>query len=209
MLRPEELQGLIAYCNEHGIRYISDEIYHNITYGLRDASALEYDTAQSVVVINSLSKYWCMTGWRLGWMVLPPDLVRPVDKLAQNMYINAPTISQIAAEKAFDCDEELGRNVERYAANRELLLQGLPSAGFRELAPSDGAFYIYADVRHLTSHSGEFCKEMLLHTGVAATPGMDFDPQEGHKFVRFSYCGSTEDTKEAVRRLRQWLPSRG
>mmetsp|Transcript_33962 Transcript_33962/g.86838 ORF Transcript_33962/g.86838 Transcript_33962/m.86838 type:complete len:401 (-) Transcript_33962:100-1302(-) len=205
MLRPSELQDIISYCNENGIRFISDEIYHNITYGGKDASALEYDVDSQAIVINSFSKYWCMTGWRLGWMVLPPDLVRPVDKLAQNMYISAPTVSQIAAITAFDCDEELQKNLVRYAKNREVLLQELPKAGFKQLAPSDGAFYIYADVRDLTDHAGEFCKDMLQSTGVAATPGMDFDPEEGHHFVRFSYCGSEHDTVEAVKRLQEWM----
>uniref|UniRef100_A0A7S1X234 Aminotransferase class I/classII large domain-containing protein n=1 Tax=Tetraselmis chuii TaxID=63592 RepID=A0A7S1X234_9CHLO len=146
-----------------------------------------------------------MTGWRLGWIVLPPDLVRPVDKLASNFYISAPTVSQVAAITALDCDEELQENLHRYARNREILLDGLPKAGFKELAPSDGAFYVYADVRHITPHAGEFCKDMLESTGVAATPGMDFDPEDGHHFVRFSYCGSTEATQEAVKRLQQWM----
>ena len=146
-----------------------------------------------------------MTGWRLGWMVLPPDLVRPIERLAQNLFISAPAMSQIAAVHAFDCGDELDLNVARYARNRELLLAELPKAGFDRLAPADGAFYLFADVRGLTNDSQEFCRRMLAQTGVASTPGIDFDVDRGQSYVRFSFAGVTEDMAEAARRLQRWL----
>ena len=203
MLRPDELADLIDYCGAHGIRYISDEIYHAISFGVREQTAAAL--SDDVIVINSFSKYFCMTGWRLGWTLLPPDLVRPVERLAQNMFISPPTLPQHAALAAFDCQEELDANVARYGRNREVLLAELPKAGFDRLAPADGAFYLYADVRRLTNDSEAFCREMLAATGVAATPGIDFDPVDGRAFVRFSFCGTTDETAEAARRLQTWL----
>lgn len=203
MLTPDELADLIDYCGAHGIRYISDEIYHAISYGVREQTAAAL--SDDVIVINSFSKYFCMTGWRLGWTLLPPDLVRPVERLAQNMFISPPTLPQHAALAAFDCQAELDANVARYARNREVLLAELPKAGFDRLAPADGAFYLYADVRRLTNDSDVFCRQMLAETGVAATPGIDFDPVDGHAFVRFSFCGGTDETAEAARRLQAWL----
>jgi len=157
-------------------------------------------------VINSFSKYFSMTGWRLGWMVVPPDLVRAAECLAQNLYISPPTLSQLAAVAAFDCREELDRNVQRYAANRTLLLEELPAAGFDDLASADGAFYIYANISRLTNDSAAFCRRMLAETGVAATPGIDFDPDRGHAFMRFSFARATDDMAKAARRLRAWTP---
>ena len=202
MIDGEGLAALVSLCRERGIRLVSDEIYHGITYEMRAQTALAFtDTA---IVINSFSKYFSMTGWRLGWMVVPEDLLRPVECLAQNLFISPPTLSQLAAVAAFDCSEELDGHVARYARNRNLLLAELPKAGFDRLAPAEGAFYLYADVAHLTNDSQEFCRRMLAETGVAATPGVDFDPQRGNRFVRFSFAGPTGEMAEAARRLIAW-----
>jgi aspartate/methionine/tyrosine aminotransferase len=203
MLDAEALKRLAEYCDERRIRVISDEIYHGIGYGAPAESILRF--VDNAIVVNSFSKYYCMTGWRLGWMVLPPDLVRPIERLAQNLFISAPAMSQLAAVHAFDCGDELDLNVARYARNRELLLAELPEAGFDRLAPADGAFYLFADVRSLTNDSQEFCRRMLDETGVAATPGIDFDVDRGPSFVRFSFAGATEDMAEAASRLQRWL----
>ena len=202
MLAHDEFARLAAYCTDHGIRLISDEIYHGITYGQPPVCALTL--SDDVIVVNSFSKYFSMTGWRLGWMVVPPDLMQAVDRLAQNLFISAPTLSQRAALAAFDCTDELRANVARYARNREILLRELPKVGLDNLAPADGAFYIYADIARITNDSPEFCRRMLAEAGVAATPGTDFDPQEGRHYVRFSFAGSIEDIESAVRRLRDW-----
>lgn len=203
MLSPEALAELTAYCESRSIRLVSDEIYHGITYGMGTATALQ--TSRSAIIVNSFSKYYSMTGWRLGWLVLPEDLLRPVECLAQNFTISPPTLSQYAAVAAFDCGEELDRNVVRYARNRSLLLEMLPRAGFDRLAPADGAFYLYAEIGHLTNDSLEFCRRMLAETGVAATPGVDFDPVRGHATMRFSFAGATEEMEEAATRLQRWL----
>ncbi|HET8727640.1 MAG TPA: pyridoxal phosphate-dependent aminotransferase [Alphaproteobacteria bacterium] len=205
VLSAAEMADLAAYCREKGIRLISDEIYHGISYDGSRTPATALAVSDEAVVINSFSKYFSMTGWRLGWMVVPEDLARAVECLAQNLFISPPTLSQHAAIAAFDCREELDRNVARYAANRELLLRELPRAGFDRLAPADGAFYLYADIAHLTDDSLMFCRRMLAETGVAATPGVDFDPARGHAAMRFSFSGSTEDMAEAADRLRRWL----
>jgi aspartate/methionine/tyrosine aminotransferase len=203
MLSPEALAELTAYCDSRSIRLVSDEIYHGITYGMGTATALQ--TSGSAIIVNSFSKYYSMTGWRLGWLVLPEDLLRPVECLAQNLYISPPTLSQYAAVAAFGCGEELDRNVGRYARNRSLLLEALPRAGFDRMAPADGAFYLYAEIGHLTNDSVEFCRRMLAETGVAATPGVDFDPVRGHATMRFSFAGATEEMAEAADRLHRWL----
>ena len=158
-------------------------------------------------VVKSFSKYSAMPGWRLGWLVYPESLARPVECLAQNLFISAPTLSQFAAQAAFDCQPELDANVKRYKANRDLLLAELPKAGFDKLSHAQGAFYVYADVSHLTDDSQAFCQEVLAKTGVAITPGADFDPSRGHHYVRFSFAGSTEDMAEAVGRLKVWRAS--
>ncbi len=202
MLGRDEMAALARYCAERGIRLISDEIYHGIAYGTEAASAAAFD--DRAIVINSFSKYFSMTGWRLGWMVTPRDLLRAVESLAQNLFISPPTLSQHAALAAFDCRDELEANVARYARNRALLLDELPRAGFSSLAPADGAFYIYADVSAMTNDSEAFCKRMLEEIGVAATPGIDFDPERGRGYVRFSFSGATADMAEAARRLRAW-----
>jgi len=202
MLDPEAMRSLAAYCDRHGIRLISDEIYHGITYGMRAETALA--ATDTAVVINSFSKYFSMTGWRLGWMVVPPDLLRAVECLAQNLFISPPTLSQHAAVAAFDCHDELQANLRHYAANRAMLLDELPKAGFDRLAPADGAFYVYADVSHLTNDSEAFCRRMLNETGVAATSGLDFDAERGNRFLRFSFAGTAEDVRGAVAALKAW-----
>ncbi len=202
MLAPDELAGIARYCRERGIRFVSDEIYHGIAYGRPAATALAGDS--EAIVVSSFSKYFSMTGWRLGWAIMPPDMVRAVECLAQNLYISPPTLSQHAALAAFDCRDELDANVARYAVNRALLLDELPKAGFERFAPSDGAFYLYADIAHLTHDSSEFCRRMLRETGVACTPGIDFDPARGHTSLRIAFAGSTETVAEAARRLKSW-----
>ena len=202
MLEPGELAALAAYCRDRGIRLISDEIYHGITYQRDAATALAHDG--QAVVINSFSKYFSMTGWRIGWLVAPDDLMRSIECLKQNLFISAPTLSQHAAIAAFDCTDELDANVARYAANRALLLDRLPAAGFDRLAPAEGAFYLYADVSHLTNDSETFCREMLDETGVATAPGIDFDQARGRGYLRISYAGPTAEIEQAIARLAAW-----
>ncbi len=202
MLDREAMKDLAAYCAKHDIRLISDEIYHGITYRADADCALAFN--QDAVVVNSFSKYFSMTGWRLGWMVMPDDLLRVSESLSQNLYISPPTLSQIAGVAALDCAEELDRNVAQYARNRELLLEELPKAGFDRIAPADGAFYLYADVSNMTNDSDEFCRTILAKTGVAITPGIDFDPDRGNRFVRFSFAGPTETMAAAAQALRDW-----
>jgi len=199
MLSPEALRELAVYCDTKGIRLISDEIYHGLTYGKPAASAVQFSS--SAVVINSFSKYFSMTGWRVGWLVLPEDLVRPVERLAQNLFISAPYASQIAAEAAFDCHEELQSHRETYAASRKMLIAGLQRAGFTSFPPPDGAFYIYVDISAHGEDSADFCTRLLAEQNIAATPGHDFDAENGGKYVRFSYCAPLPDIEEAVRRL--------
>ena len=203
MLDRAELQALVDTCAARGIRLISDEIYHGITFGREAVSAVEL--SDEAVVINSFSKYYSMTGWRLGWMVVPEALKRPVECLAQNLFISAPTLSQFAGAVALECGAELDAYVASYARNRSLLLAELPKAGFDRLAPADGAFYLYADIGHLTNDSEAFCRRMLAETGVAATPGVDFDPARGHRFLRFSFAGPEAAMAEAAERLKAWL----
>ena len=202
MIEPGRLAAMTAACDARGIAFISDEIYHGLTYGAPAASALQF--SQHAIVINSFSKYFSMTGWRAGWMIVPPELVRVVERLAQNLFIAPPAISQIAALAAFDAQDELELNRRVYAANRELLLNELPAAGFSSIVPADGAFYLYADVSGLTGDSPVFCRAILDAIGVAITPGVDFDEARGKSFVRFSYSGATADMAEAARRLKSW-----
>lgn len=202
MLHEGELAAIARWCHANGVRLISDEIYHGLTYGPAEATAAAHSA--SAVVVNSFSKYWSMTGWRIGWLVLPEDLARPVERLAQNLFISAPHIAQVAAEAAMDCDAELQANVARYARNRALLLERLPQVGFPHLSPAEGAFYIYADVAHRTNDSAAFCAAMLDEAGLAATPGVDFDRARGNRFVRFSYCGGEDEMAEAMERLARW-----
>jgi aspartate/methionine/tyrosine aminotransferase len=202
MLAPEELRAIAEWCARRGVRLISDEIYHGLHYSRPIATAAAF--SDSAIVINSFSKYFSMTGWRVGWMALPEDLVRPVECLAQNMVISAPHISQVAAEAAFDCTEELDANVARYRRSRDLLLAALPGAGFANVAAADGAFYIYADVGARTNDSVAFCARLLNEAGIAASSGVDFDRARGHRTMRFSYCGPEADMAEAAERLKAW-----
>ncbi len=198
-----EFLELIAFCDANGIRLISDEIYHGLTYGAQVTTAAEQGA--SAIVVNSFSKYFSMTGWRLGWLVLPPDLLRPIECLSQNLFISAPTVSQWAGVYVFECDDVLQENRARYARNRTVLLERLPKLGFDQFAPADGAFYIYANVAKFTDDAQDFCRRMLNEAGVATTPGVDFDPKHGHHFVRFSFAGSTPDMEEACDRLAKWM----
>lgn len=203
MMTPAALKALVGAARDLGIRFISDEIYHGLSYDMPCATALE--SSDDVVVINSFSKYYCMTGWRIGWMVVPESLVRAVECLAQNLFISAPKLSQVAALAAFEATEALEAIKAGYAANRAVLLEGLPKAGLDRLLPVDGAFYVYADIGHLTNDSMDFARRMLAEAGVAATPGPDFDPFNGQHAIRFSFAGSTPDMQEAMRRLAKWL----
>ena len=204
MISAAELARLTAYCRDRGIRLVSDEIYHGITYEAAAATAHAY--GREAVIVNSFSKYYSMTGWRLGWMLVPPDLARSVECLAQNFYISPPALSQIAALPVFGCRVELDSHVARYRANRDLLIRTLGAAGLTRFAPAEGAFYLYVDISSLTRDSEQFCGRLLAETGVAITPGLDFDPIKGGGWIRFSFAGSTEDVAEAARRLKDWLP---
>ncbi len=197
------MRDLVEACRQRGIRLISDEIYHRIEFQGRGVSALE--ASDDAIVVNSFSKYYAMTGWRVGWLVLPPDMVRAAECVGQNLFISAPAPSQYAALGAMDAGDELEAVVQSYRRNRDVLLSELPKAGIERFAPADGAFYIYADVGHLTEDSQAFCKRMLHETGVAATPGVDFDPFRGQRFVRFSFAGREDEVAEAAQRLRRWL----
>jgi aspartate/methionine/tyrosine aminotransferase len=202
MLHPDELGAIARWCDTNGVRLISDEIYHGLNYEspIVTAAAL----SSSAIVVNSFSKYFSMTGWRIGWMVLPEDLVRPVECLTQNLFISAPYISQVAAEAAFDCHAELRANVARYRRSRDHLLAALPQAGFPRLSPAEGAFYLFADIGERSNDSVAFCTRMLQEAGVACSPGVDFDRTRGNRFVRFSYCGPEADMREAAERLAGW-----
>ena len=208
MLAPDELAAIARWCHANDVRLISDEIYHGLTWGtVAESTAAGF--SDSAVVVNSFSKYWSMTGWRIGWLLLPADLVRPVECLAQNMFISAPHIAQVAAEAAMDCVEELEANKAAYARSRAALLEGLPRAGFTNIAAADGAFYLWCDVGHLTNDSAAFCAEMLDKAGIAATTGLDFDRDRGARFLRFSYCGTEADMAASPGRLKDWLGRRG
>ncbi len=203
MMTPEALAALVRAADDLGIRFISDEIYHGLVYEGVAETALK--TSDRAIVINSFSKYYCMTGWRIGWMVLPEILVRPVERIAQSLYISAPDLSQRAAIAAFDATEELEIIKAGYAENRRLLLDTLPKIGFDDYFPVDGAFYIYASVRRFSNDSAEFAQKMLAEAGISATPGADFDRIHGHSHIRFSFAGATSEMAEAAERLKSWL----
>lgn len=205
-LTAAEMKTVVDYCSTTGTVLISDEIYHGIHYREPAASALQF--SDSAVVVQSFSKYFSMTGWRLGWLVAPPEMFRPLERLAQNLFIAPPTISQLGAVEAFECQEELDANVAAYAESRRVLVEGLAEAGIDRIAPPDGAFYVYAEVSHLGMDSPALCTRWLEEAGVAATPGIDFDPEQGDRWVRFSYSESTSDIAEAVRRLGDWTDRR-
>ncbi len=206
MLDLPHLEALVGAAHDMGASFISDEIYHGLQYDGRAVSALE--VSDDVYVINSFSKYFSMTGWRVGWMVVPEDHVRVIERLAQNMFICSPHASQVTALAAMGCDDELRGNLEVYARNRQLMIDGLPGAGFDKFAPPDGAFYIYADVSAHTDDSRAFAAEILENAGVAVTPGLDFDPIRGHQTLRFSYARATEDIVEGLGRLTRYMATR-
>jgi aspartate/methionine/tyrosine aminotransferase len=203
MMSREALAGLIAAAEDAGIRFISDEIYHGLDYAFPAVTAAAM--SDQALVINSFSKYFCMTGWRVGWMVVPEILVRPIERLQQNLSISVPSLSQIAAEAAFDGAAEMEEIKHGYQENRRILIEGLPKAGLTRFLPADGAFYLYADVSDFTSDSFEFAKQMLEQAHVAVTPGLDFDPIHGRSFIRLSYARSAAEMREAVDRIAHWL----
>ena len=197
------LKALAEYCADRSIAFISDEIYHGLTFVGEETSALEL--TDEAIVINSFSKYYCMTGWRIGWMVLPERLVRPIERVAQSLYISAPELSQIAAEAALGAGAELDVYRASYGRNRDFLMRRLPEIGFRIASPMDGAFYAYVDVSRFTNDSMALARKMLAEINVAATPGLDFDPVEGHRAMRISYAGSNAEIEEATERMAAWL----
>ena len=207
MLDRDAMAGLIEAAQGQGAAFISDEIYHGLEYEAKAVTALEL--SDNVYVINSFSKYFSMTGWRVGWMVVPQDHVRVIERLAQNLFICPPHVSQVAALAAMDCDAELQGNIDVYRRNRALMLEGLPKAGFSNIAPPDGAFYVYADVSDVTDDSRAFAAEILDKAGVAVTPGLDFDPVRGATTLRFSYARSTADIEEGLARLAEFMAQRG
>ena len=205
VLSNSELADICSWCDSKGVRLISDEIYHGLAYGHRCDTALNY--TKNAIIINSLSKYFSMTGWRIGWMIIPDDLRTPVEKLAQNLFISAPTPNQIAAVAAFDCSAELDSHVQRYAQNRDILLQGLPVSLTEGAAPCQGAFYLFADISQYSDNSTDFAARLLAERGVATTPGVDFDPIDGHRYLRLSFAGSSADMHEAVMRVNSFITS--
>ena len=203
MLDAAHLAALAGACEAAGIKFISDEIYHGLDYAFAAETAAKL--SDNAVVINSFSKYFCMTGWRVGWMVVPEPLVRAVERLQQNLAISVPTLSQVAAEAAFDGRAEMEEVKRGYVENRRILIDGLPKAGLDRFLPADGAFYLYADVSRFSDDSFAFAKKMLEEAHVATTPGVDFDPMRGKHFIRFCYAGSAADMREAVERIARWL----
>ncbi|MEM7570047.1 MAG: aminotransferase class I/II-fold pyridoxal phosphate-dependent enzyme [Pseudomonadota bacterium] len=206
IVAPDELERIAAHCQETGKPIISDEIYHQLSYDVPTRSMLEY--APGAVVVNSFSKYFCMPGWRLGWLVAPPHLCDAVTAYMGNFFLTAPSIAQAAGHAALGETDELDGHLETYRHNRALLLKVLPELGLTRIAPPDGAFYIYADISHLTDDSKAFCFELLEDTGVATAPGVDFDPVNGHHFMRLSFAVTPDEIEEAIARLRPWFANR-
>jgi aspartate/methionine/tyrosine aminotransferase len=207
VIEPAELAAIASWCEDTGVRLISDEVYHGLVYEGAPQTSSAWQTSRNAVVVNSFSKYYAMTGWRLGWLLVPPELRRAVDCLTGNFTICPPTLSQIAAVAAFtpESTAEADSHLHHYGTNRTLLLEGLRRIGIDRLAPTDGAFYVYADVSDLTSDSRAFCSNLLADTGVAIAPGIDFDTVRGDSFVRLSFAGPTSDIDEAVKRIGSWL----
>lgn len=205
IIAADELAAIARVCRDRGIRIVSDEIYHGLSYGAPASSMLEHEP--SALIVNSFSKYFSMAGWRLGWLVVPPDLIEPARARMGNLFLTPPALAQHAGLVAFDCREELDGHIRTYATNRDLMLEALPELGLERIAPPDGAFYIYADVGHLTQDSLALCERLLRETGVATAPGIDFDPVDGHRFMRFSFAVSTPLVREALTRLKPWFRS--
>src|SRR5271157_5124292 len=210
VIGPTELTAIASWCDDTGVRLISDEVYHGLVYHGAPQTSCAWQTSRNALVVNSFSKYYAMTGWRLGWLLLPPELRRAVDCLTGNFTICPPVLSQIAAVAAFtpEAKAEADGNLKHYSVNRSLLLDGLRRIGVDRLAPTDGAFYVYADVSDFTTDSLAFCSKLLADTGVAIAPGIDFDTARGNSFVRLSFAGPTSDIEEALRRIGPWLPGR-
>jgi aspartate/methionine/tyrosine aminotransferase len=206
MMTPEALAALMRMADEAGIRFISDEIYHGLDYAFPAETALRLSS--NALVINSFSKYFCMTGWRIGWMVAPESLVRPIERLQGNLAISVPTLSQIAAQAAFDGRNEMDAVKHAYEDNRRILIEGLPKVGLEKFLPVDGAFYLYANVARFSDDSHDFAQKMLQEAHVAATPGVDFDPIDGKHYLRFCYAGAEAEMSEAIRRIGTWLSRR-
>jgi len=207
MLDQNELAELIETSNSVGVNFISDEIYHGIQYDKKAVSALEI--TDQCYVINSFSKFFSMTGWRVGWMVVPEDHIRVVERLAQNLFICPPHISQVAALEALSCENELSQYIEIYRKNRQIIMHELPQIGFQNFAPPDGAFYFYVDISRYSDDSLSFCDDVLKEVGVAITPGVDFDPERGNTTIRISYARSTDEISEGINRLGNFMKKRG
>ena len=206
MLDYQSLSDLIHISQENNISFISDEIYHGIEYETKAVTALEI--TDDCYVINSFSKYFSMTGWRIGWIIVPENHIRQIESIVQNMFICAPHVSQIAAIAAMDAKDELEYNMSVYRKNRSLMIEGLAKAGFTEIAPPDGAFYIYANISKFSNNSFKFTREILDEAGIAITPGFDFDAERGNETIRFSYAGTTDDMKEGLNRLYKYMKSK-
>ena len=207
IIPPDELAAIARVCADRGIRIVSDEIYHGLSFGEPAHSLLEF--SPDAVIVNSFSKYYSMAGWRLGWVVVPPRLIDAARARMGNLFLTPPVLAQRAGLAAFDCAQELEGHVDTYRRNRELLLEALPAMGLARIAPPDGAFYIYADISHLTNDSLDFCQRLLRETGVATAPGVDFDPVDGHRFIRFSFAISTDRVEDAIARMVPWFQQQG
>lgn len=209
VIPPEELAAIARWCDDNEVRLISDEVYHGLVYDGAPQTSCAWHTSRNAVIVNSFSKYFAMTGWRLGWLVVPTELRRAVDCLTGNFTICPPVLSQIAAVSAFSPEStaEAETNLQHYSVNRSMLLDGLRRIGVDRLAPTDGAFYVYADVSDFTTDSLTFCSKLLSQTGVAIAPGIDFDPARGNSYVRLSFAGPTSDIEAALHRIGAWLPS--
>jgi aspartate/methionine/tyrosine aminotransferase len=209
VIPPEELAAIASWCDATGAQFISDEVYHGLVYEGAPQTSCAWQTSRNAIIVNSFSKYFAMTGWRLGWLVVPTELRRAVDRLTGNFTICPPVLSQVAAVSAFtpEATAEAEANLQHYSLNRSLLLNGLSGVGIDRLAPTDGAFYVYADVSDFTTDSMAFCSKLLADTGVAIAPGIDFDLALGSSYVRLSFAGPTDDIEEALRRIGAWLPS--
>ncbi len=203
MIKNSLLKEICEYCDEQGIRLLSDEIYHGITYE-QDALSI-FNFSQNGIILNGFSKYFCMTGWRLGWMVIPDSLIKPIEKLSQNLFISSNSLSQMVACKAFECEDEIKEVIGKYKKNRDKILDTFHKLGINKIAPSEGAFYIYADISHLTNDSMVFCKSLLKEAGVAITPGVDFDVLKGKSFIRLSYACDNSIIAESSKRITDWI----